>query len=68
VPKHLNLEQAVLYVAEFGGYTGKSSGGPPGSTTIARGLERLQLVVEGMMLADESRGDPTDRNSGQKTR
>lgn len=36
----------VLWIAEIGGYTGKSSGGPPGSTTIARGLERLQLAAE----------------------
>lgn len=29
----------VTLVAELGGYTGKSSGGPPGSVTIARGLD-----------------------------
>lgn len=28
--------------------TGKSSGGPPGSITIARGLERLRHAVEGV--------------------
>jgi hypothetical protein len=35
------LAQAVRWVADLGGYTGKSSGGPPGSITIARGLEYL---------------------------
>lgn len=39
------LAQAVLWVAEMGGYTGKSSGGPPGSITIGRGLERLSIAA-----------------------
>ncbi|GAC1393339.1 MAG: IS4-like element ISLpn5 family transposase [Polyangiales bacterium] len=30
---------AVRWLAEVGGYQGKSSGGPPGSVTIGRGLE-----------------------------
>lgn len=33
------LEQAVRWLAELGGYTGKSSGGPPGAVTLRRGLE-----------------------------
>jgi hypothetical protein len=33
------LAQATLWLAELGGYTGKSSGGPPGSITIRRGLD-----------------------------
>lgn len=32
---------AVTWLAELGGYTGKSSGGPPGAQTIARGLRWL---------------------------
>ena len=39
------LAQAVLWLAELGGYTGKSSGGPPGSTTIRRGLEFIAPAV-----------------------
>jgi len=35
----LTLQQAVWLVAQVGGYTGKSSGGPPGAQTIARGLQ-----------------------------
>jgi len=42
------IAQAVLWIAELGGYTGKSSGGPPGSITIARGLERFRHAVEGV--------------------
>jgi len=37
-----NIGQATLWIAELGGYTGKSSGGPPGSITIRRGLEYLR--------------------------
>jgi hypothetical protein len=33
------LAQATYWLAELGGYTGKSSGGPPGSTNIRRGLD-----------------------------
>jgi hypothetical protein len=40
------LAQAVLWIAEMGGYMGKSSGGPPGSITIGRGLERLRQRAE----------------------
>ena len=43
IPKsNPTIGQAVLWIAQMGGYTGKSSGGPPGSITIARGLERLR--------------------------
>lgn len=35
------LGKAVEWLAEIGGYTGRSSGGPPGSITIRRGLERI---------------------------
>jgi hypothetical protein len=49
------IHDATLWIAELGGYTGRSSGGPPGSITIRRGLESLkpaakllrQLDVEG---------------------
>jgi hypothetical protein len=37
---------ATRWIAELGGYTGKSSGGPPGSTTIGRGLVHLQIVAQ----------------------
>jgi hypothetical protein len=35
------LHQVVDLIAQVGGYTGKSSGGPPGSKTIGRGMERI---------------------------
>jgi hypothetical protein len=35
----------ITWLAELGGYTGKSSGGPPGATVITRGFDRIQLLV-----------------------
>jgi len=35
------IKEVLKWVAELGGYTGKSSGGPPGSTTIKRGLAQV---------------------------
>jgi hypothetical protein len=39
------IAQATLWLAELGGYTGKSSGGPPGSITIRRGLDFIAPVA-----------------------
>lgn len=50
------IREAVLWIAELGGYTGKSSGGPPGSLTIRRGLEALSQAVD-MMLALAEAGE-----------
>jgi hypothetical protein len=36
----------VRWLADLGGYTGKSSGGPPGMHVIARGLARIESIVE----------------------
>lgn len=38
---NITLEQAVDLIARVGGYIGKSSGGPPGTATITRGLDRI---------------------------
>ena len=43
------IAQAVRWIADLGGYTGKSSGGPPGSITIGRGLERLRYGVKAVL-------------------
>jgi hypothetical protein len=40
------LGELVRMIADVGGYTGKSSGGPPGATVIARGLERMGIAAE----------------------
>lgn len=35
----------VRWLADLGGYTGKSSGGPPGAIVIRRGIERIQCLA-----------------------
>ena len=52
----LTIASALEWVARIGGYTGKSSGGPPGSITIGRGLERLQAAVDGVRAVRELDG------------
>lgn len=42
----VSIGQAVLWLAQIGGYTGKSSGGPPGAIVIRRGLERIQMLAD----------------------
>lgn len=42
------LAEATLWVAQLGGYTGKSSGGPPGSVTLARGLTQVQAAASAL--------------------
>jgi hypothetical protein len=37
--KKMTIGEAILWIARFGGYTGKSSGGPPGAIVIGRGLD-----------------------------
>lgn len=54
IPDNPTIEQAVLWTAELGGYTGKSSGGPPGSVTIRRGLERITIAAEAVELLRSS--------------
>ena len=41
----LSIAQAVLLVAQCGGYTGKSSGGPAGALVLARGLAKIQIAA-----------------------
>jgi hypothetical protein len=39
------LEGLVTIIAQLGGYTGKSSGGPPGIKTFSRGMEKVQVAA-----------------------
>ena len=48
IPERMpTVAEAVRWIADLGGYTGKSSGGPPGSITIGRGLEWLAAWTSG---------------------
>lgn len=48
------LAQATLWLAQIGGYTGKSSGGPPGSVTLARGLKEVGTAVRALAALEGS--------------
>lgn len=50
----LTLAQATLWVAQLGGYTGKSSGGPPGSIVLARGLKEVAAAVRTLQALGDS--------------
>jgi hypothetical protein len=47
------LAEAVRWIADLGGYTGKSSGGPPGATVIGRGLAKVELLAAALKSMDE---------------
>jgi len=47
------LVQAVGWIAEIGGFAGKYSGKPPGPTVVARGLERVEILAEGLKNMNE---------------
>ena len=49
----ISMATAVRWIAELGGYVGKSSGGPPGSLVLARGFNRLEPYAEGVAKALE---------------
>lgn len=44
----LTLATVVRWIADLGGYTGKSSGGPPGQKVIARGLAQVWPVAQAL--------------------
>ena len=48
----LSIAQATYWIARLGGYTGKSSGGPPGAITLRRGLEKLRAAVAGVLAVE----------------
>ena len=50
-----SIALAVQWLAELGGYTGKSSGGPPGAITIGRGLETLAISTKMLQAVRSSR-------------
>lgn len=48
------VHQMVTWIAQLGGYTGKSSGGPPGALVIARGPDRIRLAVELLAVVEKT--------------
>jgi hypothetical protein len=50
-----SLVTAIRWVADLGGYTGKSSGGPPGAGVIGRGLEKIDTLARGLANLEQMR-------------
>jgi ferredoxin len=50
-----SLAWVIAVLADLGGYTGKSSGGPPGPLVLARGMKRLANALEGFEAAQRIR-------------
>ena len=40
------IGEIVRWIAELGGYTGKSSGGRPGALVLTRGLHRIEPLAQ----------------------
>ncbi len=55
-PDHriLTLAEAIRWVAELGGYTGPWNG-PPGATTVGRGLDKVLAVARALEYIAEKR-------------
>jgi hypothetical protein len=54
-PAAPTIGQAVMWIAQLGGYTSAaSSGGPPGPLVLARGLELIQIVAETLAAVEET--------------
>jgi hypothetical protein len=43
------IHEATGWIAEMGGWVPQKSSGPPGSITLARGIERLAIYVRAML-------------------
>jgi transposase-like protein/transposase Tn5 family protein len=49
------IAQAVRWIADLGGYIGAKSSGPPGSTVIARGFERVLIAAQVLQALEKVR-------------
>ena len=53
------LGRLVTLIAELGGYTGKSSGGPPGLKTFGRGMDHVEVAATVLRLQRRGSDPPT---------
>lgn len=60
------IGQATTWIAELGGYTGKSSGGPPGVITIGRGFDVVRAAAAVLEQLGIAWGDDRRRKPAKK--
>lgn len=60
----LTIGVVTRWIAEIGGYTGKSSGGPPGMLVLARGLAQVEPVARALRHLKHSRSTPATLSRG----
>jgi hypothetical protein len=61
------LGEVTRWIADLGGYTGKSSGGPPGTVVLARGMLRVLAAAQALKADRERRARcPSPKNASQK--
>ncbi|MEO0538459.1 MAG: IS4 family transposase, partial [Cyanobacteria bacterium P01_A01_bin.123] len=48
------LRQAMLWIAQLGGFLARKGDGEPGLKTLWRGLTKLHTLMEGAQLAAET--------------
>jgi hypothetical protein len=51
LPTMPSIAEATAWIAELGGWMGQRSSGPPGSVTLARGLDRLSIYAHAVAMA-----------------
>jgi hypothetical protein len=49
LPEMPTINEVTRWIGEMGGWVPTKSGGPPGSITLARGIERLGIYVRAML-------------------
>lgn len=57
LPEMPTIGEATKWIAELGGWMGLKSSGPPGSITLARGLDRLSIYAEALEMTRRERSE-----------
>jgi len=66
VPASPTLADVTRWIAELGGWIDQKGNGPPGATTIGRGLERLSHMTHAYRLRKSARSGPRTIRLGSK--
>jgi hypothetical protein len=66
VPSVPTLADVTRWIAELGGWIDQKGNGPPGSTTLGRGLERLSHLTAALRLRKSAKSHPPTIRLGSK--